>query len=42
MTGEQLDRAEAVYTIIVVLGQELAVAEAQRARFGGQPAEDAP
>jgi len=37
MTVEQLDRAEAAYTVIVALEQEVAAAEAQRASFGARP-----
>ena len=39
MTDEQLDRAEAAYTVIVALEQEVAAAEAQRASFGTRPTE---
>ena len=36
LTDEQLDRAEAAYTVIVALEQEVAAAEAQRASFGAR------
>ena len=36
MTDDQLDRAEAAYTVIVALEQEVAAAEAQRASFGAR------
>ena len=39
LTDEQLDRAEAAYADIVALEQEVAAAEAQRARFGARPTE---
>ena len=39
MTDERLDRAEAAYTEIVALGQEVAAAEAQRVSFGTRSAE---
>ena len=39
MTDEQLDRAEAAYTEIVALEQEVAAAEAPRASFGARAAD---
>ena len=39
MTDERLDRAEAAYTEIVALGQEVSAAEAQRVSFGTRAAE---
>ena len=40
MTDEQLDRAEAAYTVIVALEQEVAAAEAQRVSFSARAAEN--
>jgi len=37
ITDDQLDRAEAVYTVIVALEQEVAAAKAQRASFRARP-----
>ena len=39
MTDKQLDRAEAAYTEIVALEQEVAATEAQRASFGARTAD---
>jgi len=39
MTGGQLDCAKAACTLIVAIGQKVAAAEAQRARFGARAAE---
>ena len=39
MTDEQLDRAEAAYTIIVALEQEVAADEVQRASLGARAAD---
>ena len=39
MTDDQLDRAEAAYTTIAALEQEVAAAEAQRVSFSARVAE---
>ncbi|RUA03113.1 MAG: hypothetical protein DSY84_03010 [Candidatus Neomarinimicrobiota bacterium] len=41
MTDDQLDRAEAAYTTLVALEQEVASADAQRARFSARAADGA-
>ena len=41
MTDAQLDRAEAAYTTLVALEQEVASAAAQRARFSARAADGA-
>ena len=39
MTDEELDRAEAAYTTLVALEQEVAAGAAQRARFSARAAD---
>ena len=39
MSDEQFDRAEAAYTVIVALEQEVVAAEARRASFGARVAD---
>jgi hypothetical protein len=39
MTDDQLQQAQAAYTVIVALGEEVAAVEAQRASFGARAAD---
>ena len=39
MTDDQLDRAEAAYTVIAALEQEVEADDAQRARFSARTAQ---